>query len=81
MSITSFIISIVIGAISGWLAAKIMGSSTGLLKNIILGVIGGFVGGWIFGLLNISLPGYLGTIIVSVVGACLVIFVVNKIFK
>lgn len=77
----NFIISIIIGAISGWIASKIMKTGSGLLRNIILGVVGGFVGEWLFGLLKISFAGYLGTILVSVVGACLVIFVVNKIFK
>ncbi|MEM9687576.1 MAG: hypothetical protein AAF934_11745 [Bacteroidota bacterium] len=38
--------SLLIGAIAGWLAGKIMkGGGFGLLINIILGVIGGVVGG------------------------------------
>lgn len=81
MSLVDILISIALGAISGWLAGKIMNSGGGLIRNIILGIVGGFVGNFIFGLLHISLAGYLGTILVSVVGACLVIFVVNKIFK
>ena len=58
-----------------------MKSKRSLLRNIILGVVGGFVGGLVFDLLGISFAGYLGTIVVSVVGACIVIFVVNKLFK
>lgn len=77
----NFIIAIILGAISGWIASKIMNTSSGLIRNIILGVIGGYVGEWLFGLLKISFVGYLGTILASVVGACLVIFVVNKLFK
>ena len=77
----NLVISILIGAISGWIASVITNSSSGLLKNIILGLVGGFVGEFICNLLHISFAGYLGTIIVSVAGACLVVFVVNKIFK
>ena len=77
----NIVISLVIGAVSGWLASIIMGTKGGLIRNIILGLVGGFVGQFIFSLLKISFAGYLGTIIVSVVGACLVVFIVNKLFK
>ena len=73
--------AIALGAVSGWIASFIMNTKGGLIRNIILGVIGGVVGGWVFSLLNLSINGYLGIIITSVVGACLVVFIVNKIFK
>ena len=79
--LVDLLISIAIGALSRWLAGIIMKSKGGLLRNIIFGIVGGFVGGLIFGLLGISFNGYLGTIIVSVIGACLVIFIFNKVFK
>ena len=41
--------TILIGALAGWLAGKIMkGGGFGALKNILLGIVGGFVGGWLF---------------------------------
>jgi uncharacterized membrane protein YeaQ/YmgE (transglycosylase-associated protein family) len=41
---------IILGAIAGWIAGKIMkGGGFGLVMNIILGIIGGAVGGWVFG--------------------------------
>ena len=86
MSLYDILVMIVVGAISGWLAGFIMNSKGTLLRNIILGIIGGFVGGFLFNLLNINIavsfgPFNLGTIIVSVIGACLVIFLVNRFFK
>ena len=75
------LISIALGAFSGWLASIIMGTKGGLIRNIILGIVGGFVGGYIFKLLHITFYGYTGTIIVSVVGACLIVFIFNKLFK
>ena len=77
----NILISILIGAISGWLASVIMNSKSGLIRDIILGIIGGFLGGFIFDKLGIEFAGYLGTILVSVVGACIIILVVDKIFK
>lgn len=79
--IIELLISIALGALSGWIAGEIMKSKGGLLKNIILGILGGFVGGLILGLLGISFAGYIGTVVVSVAGACLLIFVANKFLK
>ncbi len=78
--------AILIGAVAGWLAGIIMKSKGSLLRNIILGIIGGFVGGFIFSLLHINIALSLGlinfgTIIVSAIGACIVIFIFNKLFK
>lgn len=75
------LISIAIGAVAGWLASLIMRTKGGLIRNIIVGVIGGFVGNWLLGLLGFSFSGYLATIGVSVLGACVLIFIVNLIFK
>lgn len=81
MDIVGLLISVAIGAVSGWLACLITNSKSGLIKNIILGLLGGFVGQFICDLLKISFAGYLGTIVVSAAGACLVVFIVNKLFK
>ncbi len=77
----SIIISLVIGAVCGWLAGIIMKSGHGLLINIVLGIVGGVVGGYVFSLLGLAINGTLGTIISSVVGACLIIFVIRLIKK
>lgn len=75
-----FIINLILGGLSGYIAGKIMDSNGGLLRNIILGLIGGVVGGTVLGLLGLGgAVNWLGQIIVSVVGACLVIWVARKI--
>ncbi len=79
--LVDLLISILIGAVSGWLAGFIMNSKGGTIRNIILGIAGGFVGSFLCELLGISFAGYLGTILVSVVGACIIIIVYNKLFK
>lgn len=79
----SFIYFIVIGAIAGWLAGKIMeGGGFGLLMNMVLGIIGGVVGGWVFGFLGFSTNGsILGSLVTAVVGAVLILFVGRLIKK
>ena len=81
MSIVSIIIWLVLGAIIGWLAGIIMKSGGGLLNNIILGIVGSAVGGFIAKLLGIGLgkklfglPLSLPGLLISIAGACLVIF-------
>ena len=38
------IISIILGALIGWIASKLMGTKGGLIRNLILGVVGSAVG-------------------------------------
>ena len=73
----SFLYFIIIGAIAGWLAGKIMkGGGFGLILNIVLGIIGGSVGGWIFGILGLSTEGgIIGSLITSVAGAVMILFI------
>ena len=79
----SFIYFIIIGAVAGWLAGKIMaGGGFGLAMNMVLGIIGGVVGGWLFGLLGISTDGGLiGSLVTALVGAILILYVGRLIKK
>ncbi len=53
--VLKWIIMILVGALSGTLAARIMkGDSFGFAVNAILGIAGGVVGGYLFGLLGIT---------------------------
>ncbi|MBE5846024.1 MAG: GlsB/YeaQ/YmgE family stress response membrane protein [Butyrivibrio sp.] len=72
--------SIILGAIAGYIASKIMKENSGTLKNIILGVLGAFVGGAVFGLVGFTATSLIGSLIVSVVGACICIWLGRKLF-
>ena len=74
------LVSLIIGALIGWVAGKLMNSRGGILRNILLGIVGSGVGHYLAGMLGISATG-VGSYIVSVAGACLVIWVVRKIFR
>lgn len=73
----SFLYTILIGALVGWLAGKIMkGGGFGAFKNILLGIAGGFVGGWIFEKLGFTIfDGTLGKLTQGLIGALIVLFV------
>lgn len=78
-----WIYTLLIGAVSGWLAGQIkQGYGFGLLGNIIIGIIGSFVGNWLFSVLHISLgSGTVSTIATSVIGALATLFLVGLIKK
>ena len=50
------IISLVLGAVAGWLGGQFYkGSGLGILGNIVVGILGGYIGYWGLGKLGISL--------------------------
>ncbi len=71
---------IVVGAIAGFIASFIMGTRDGILMTIALGIVGAVVGGFLAGaLLDLKEPTGINveTIVVSVIGAIIVVFVAN----
>jgi uncharacterized membrane protein YeaQ/YmgE (transglycosylase-associated protein family) len=69
--------AILIGALAGFLAGKLMkGGGFGFLMNMILGIVGGAVGGWLFGAFGITImEGIVGDLIEGVIGAVVILFV------
>ena len=75
------IVEIAIGALSGYIASSLMGGKKdSLLKNILLGIGGGFVGGFLGNLIGIG-GGWVMGILLSIGGACLIIWLYHKFFK
>ena len=70
---------LIIGAVAGFLAGKIMkGGGFGLLGNLVVGIIGAVVGGWLFGMLGISMNNNLiGELVTAVIGAVVLLFIVG----
>lgn len=69
-----WIMAIVIGAVAGWIAEKLMRSHQGLLMNIVLGIVGAIVGNLILMMVfGATMGGIVGQLIVAVVGACILI--------
>ena len=66
---------LVVGALAGWIASKIMKTDEqmGAMANIIVGIIGALLGGWLAGVLfgiKVDPNGFsLGSILVAIGGA------------
>ena len=77
------LVTLLIGALAGWLGSMIYkGSGLGLLGNIIVGIAGSFVGYWLLGKLDINLgSGWVGAILTGAIGAIIILFLINLIFK
>lgn len=74
----NFIWYILIGILSGFIAGKIMrGGGFGLIVNLIVGIVGGILGGLVFGLFGISADNLIGSLITSVVGAVILLWLLG----
>ena len=78
MEIVGFLI---MGAIVGWLAGKIMsGHGYGIIWDIILGIVGSFLGGFLFSLLFGTQPtGLIISFIVALIGAIVLVAIVHMV--
>jgi len=80
--LSGLIWAVVIGFIAGWLAGKVMkGGGYGVPMDIVLGILGGVIGRVVFGLLGLSASSVTGSIIVSFVGAVILIWLVRQLKK
>ena len=70
---------IIIGALSGWLAGKIMrGRGFGFITNLVVSILGAVMGGWLFKLTGVTTAeGFVGSLIVSLVGAIVLLWLVS----
>jgi uncharacterized membrane protein YeaQ/YmgE (transglycosylase-associated protein family) len=50
------------------------GGGYGVVVDIVLGIVGAVVGGWLMGLLGIHTGGFIGTIIIAIIGALFLIW-------
>ena len=74
---------IIIGALAGWIAGKLVrGGGDGLLMNIVIGVIGALIGGFLLSFfLNTAAGGWWFTLFTAVLGAVILLWVVGKVRK
>lgn len=73
------IVTLLIGAIAGWLGSQIFkGGGLGLIGNIVVGILGSFVGYWLLGKFGISFgTGWIGAILTGALGAVVILAIVN----
>lgn len=73
------ILWLIVGGVVGWLASLIMRTDAqqGIILNIVVGIIGAFLGGLIFGGGTINNVISLQSVLVSLVGAIILLALVN----
>ena len=84
MPVYALIVWLVIGAVAGWLAQRILGKvgPFGLIGDIVVGVVGAIIGGYILGLLGASgTGGILVSFLTALIGALLLVWLLQKVVK
>ena len=78
----NWIVTLIVGAIVGWLASILMKTNAqmGAIANIIVGIIGSSIGFWLAGALGLSTGGspIVGWVI-AVLGAAVLIFILKAV--
>jgi uncharacterized membrane protein YeaQ/YmgE (transglycosylase-associated protein family) len=79
MGIESLLIMLIIGAIAGWLAGRIVeGYGFGALGNIVVGIVGAFIAGLILPRIGFSVGGgMISAIIHSTLGAVILLVLIR----
>ena len=73
---------IIVGIVAGWLAGKIKkGRGFGLAGDLVIGVLGSVFGSWLFWQLGLYTYGFLGNVVVAVVGALVILYVVGLVVR
>lgn len=84
-SAQGLIMTLILGALAGWIASMIMGKDAqmGSIANIIVGIVGSLIGGWIYNafFLNGAAPNTFVQIIWAVIGACILLWIIGLIRK
>lgn len=74
---------IIIGAIAGWIAGKIVkGSGSGILMNIVIGIVGALIGGFLLSFfLNTAGGGWWFTLFTAILGSVILLWIVGMVRK
>ena len=77
------LVTIIIGALAGWLGSVIYkGSGLGLLGNVVVGILGSFVGYWLLGKIGVDFgPGWVAAVLTGAVGAIVILVLLNLIVR
>ncbi|PTQ13242.1 GlsB/YeaQ/YmgE family stress response membrane protein [Sphingomonas oleivorans] len=76
MNEVGFFGAIIIGIFAGYIAEKVMKRDHGLLMNLVVGIGGALVGGFLARLLGIAFAGWIGSLVVSTIGAIILLWLV-----
>ena len=82
MGIESLLVMLIVGAVAGWLAGRIVaGYGFGALGNIVVGIVGAFVAGLILPRLGFTVGGGVLTAIVHATLGAVILLVLIRLVK
>lgn len=82
VDVVALLITIVIGAVCGYLAGTLMkGGSLGLLPNIVVGIVGAAIFSFIFGGLHLVDMPFVNEIVGGTVGSMILLFALGLVRK
>jgi len=70
----ALIATIILAGITGWLAGKIMHFEVNIWLNVLLGIVGAIIGSIIAKFIGIKSSSLIGGMIISILGACLLVW-------
>ncbi|GAB22390.1 hypothetical protein GOPIP_031_00070 [Gordonia polyisoprenivorans NBRC 16320 = JCM 10675] len=70
---------IIIGALAGWIAGKIMkGGGSGLLLNIVIGIVGALIGGFLLSFfVDTASGGWWFTLFTAILGSVILLWILG----
>ena len=77
----NWLVTIIVGAIVGWLASIVMKTNAqmGAIANILVGIVGSSIGFWLAGMLGLSAGGPIVGWLIAVAGAAILIFLLKAV--
>ena len=72
---------LIIGAIAGWIAGKIVkGGGSGILMNIVIGIVGALIGGFLLSfVLDTAAGGWWFTLFTAILGSVILLWIVGAV--
>ncbi|HEY2387990.1 MAG TPA: GlsB/YeaQ/YmgE family stress response membrane protein [Candidatus Binatia bacterium] len=77
----NWIVTIIVGAIVGWLASMVMKTNAqmGAIANVLVGIVGSGLGFWLAGMLGLTTGSAIGGWLIAVAGAAVLIFLLKAV--
>ena len=75
----NWIVTLIIGAVVGWLASMVMKTNAqmGAIANILVGIVGSILGFWLAGILGLGVGSPIAGWLIAIGGACALIFLLQ----
>ena len=78
----NWIVVIIVGAIIGWVASKIVQTRGGLLVDIVVGIVGALLAGYLFGRSTLTSGSFtVASLLWSLLGAVILLAIFKLIFR